>query len=107
MRDEKLLSEMGERLAQKRKSLSLSQEELAAMADVSAQMISTAERGEKALRPENLLKISRALGTSTDYLLTGEILPPNTATLEQKLRLIPPQYLPLVECVVDACIKLK
>ena len=45
MRDEKLLSEMGERLAQKRKSLSLSQEELAAMADVSAQMISTAERG--------------------------------------------------------------
>lgn len=34
-------------------------------------------------------------------------LPPNTATLEQKLRLIPPQYLPLVECVVDACIKLK
>lgn len=30
MRDEKLLSEMGERLAQKRKRLSLSQEELAA-----------------------------------------------------------------------------
>jgi len=62
---------MGKRIAQKRKELDLPQEELAERADISPQAMSTAERGIKALRPENLLKISKALNVSTDYLLTG------------------------------------
>ena len=68
------LIDMGKRIATRRKNLHLSQEELAEMADVSPQLLSTAERGTKAMRPENLMKLSNALGVSADYLLTGEII---------------------------------
>ena len=69
-----LLKDMGKRISERRKDMKLSQEELAELAEVSPQLLSTAERGTKALRPENLLKISTALGVSVDYLLTGEIM---------------------------------
>ncbi len=55
-----------------RKQLNLSQEYLAEQTGLSVQAVSAAERGTKALRPENLLKISRTLGVSADYLLSGE-----------------------------------
>ncbi|MBQ7596551.1 MAG: helix-turn-helix transcriptional regulator, partial [Clostridia bacterium] len=53
---------MGRRIVKRRKELGLSQEELAARADVSPQMLSTAERGSKSVLSDNLLKISSALG---------------------------------------------
>ena len=55
------LQQMGMRITARRKELGLTQEELADMISVSVQTISTAERGRKALRPENIAKISRAL----------------------------------------------
>lgn len=69
---EKLLQEMGLRIAVRRKELNLTQEALANLADVTAQTISSAECGRKALRPENIVKISTALKCSTDYLLLGK-----------------------------------
>lgn len=62
---------MGLRIVERRKQLYLSQEELAEKAEISVQMLSTTEKGAKAIRPINLLKISQALNVSTDYLLTG------------------------------------
>lgn len=64
--------EMGKRIVARRKQLNLSQEKLSEQTGLSVQAVSTAERGTKALRPENLLKISRILGVSADYLLSGE-----------------------------------
>lgn len=49
------LKEMGNRILIKRKQLNLSQEQLAEKAGISSQVISSAERGVKAVRPENLL----------------------------------------------------
>lgn len=72
-RTDKFYNEMGDRIIKRHKQLGLSQEELAARADVSPQMVSTAERGSKSILSENLLKLSIALGVSADYLLTGEI----------------------------------
>ena len=65
--------EIGKRIIKRRKQLGLSQEQLAELADVSPQMISTAERGSKSILSENLYKISKALNVSADYLLSGEI----------------------------------
>ena len=56
------LKEMGNRILIKRKQLNLSQDKLAEKAGISSQVVSSAERGAKAVRPENLLKISMALG---------------------------------------------
>ena len=62
---------IGHHISSARKSKKMTQEALAELADVSYQTISSAELGKKALRPENIIKISQALQVSTDYLLTG------------------------------------
>lgn len=68
-----LLKDMGRRIMNRRKELGLTQEQLAAKADLTTQTISTAERGIKALRPENMVKICNALHMTADYLLMGQM----------------------------------
>ncbi len=67
------LEEVGLRIAQTRTKLGYSQYQLAELSELSQQQISYAERGQKGLRCENILKIAKALNISTDYLLTGNI----------------------------------
>lgn len=66
-----LLVGMGQRIASARKARNLTQEQLAERSGVSYQTISSAELNKKSLRAENIIKISQALGVSTDYLLTS------------------------------------
>lgn len=66
-----LLVEMGQRIVAKRNEMGLSQEVLAELAGISPKTVSSAELGQKALRPENMIAISRALGLDIEYLLTG------------------------------------
>lgn len=101
-----ILSDMGKRIASRRKSLRLSQEELAELADVSPQLLSTAERGTKAIRPENLLKLSTALGVSTDYLLTGEIIDKDLLLITKKLENFSEDQLRAFEQILDSTIYL-
>lgn len=103
---DELLTEMGKRISERRKALRLSQDELAEKADVTPQMLSTAERGTKAIRPENLLKISVALEVSADYLLTGEIIDKDLSLLSDKLKSVNPEQLRTIEKVIDHCIEL-
>lgn len=72
MNETSLLKEMGKRITTRRMELNITQEQLAEQIDVSPATISSAENGKKALRPFNLLKLSKALGYSVDYLLSGE-----------------------------------
>ena len=67
-----LLIEMGKRIVAKRNELGLSQETLAELAGISPKTISSAELGQKALRPENIIAVSHALGLDVEYLLTGQ-----------------------------------
>ena len=71
MEDKTFLKNMGKRICKKRRELAMTQEELAEKIDVSTQMISNLESGKKAIRPENLAKICKALDISADYVLTG------------------------------------
>lgn len=61
MSETAFLKEMGQRIMLRRKSLRLTQEELAEKIDVSTQMISNLELGKKAIRPENLAKVCDVL----------------------------------------------
>lgn len=101
-----LLTEMGKRIVKLRKSINISQEELAERADVTPQMLSTAERGTKAIRPENLLKISSALGVSADYLLTGDIIDKDLWFISEKLKGCEPDQVRKIEKILDDCISL-
>lgn len=73
---------------------------------MTTQFVSYAEAGKRAMRPENLLKISTALGVSADYILTGEVIDKDYLLLSEKLRLLSPSQLRLVENIIDECISL-
>ncbi len=94
-------NEMGKRIVRRRKQLGLSQEEVAARADVSPQMLSTAERGSKSILSENLLKISNALDVTADYLLTGRTVDADADIISKKLAAAPPDMQHKIEHIID------
>ncbi|MCI6360597.1 MAG: helix-turn-helix domain-containing protein [Eubacterium coprostanoligenes] len=94
-------SEMGKRIIRRRKQLGLSQEQLAEIADVSPQMISTAERGSKSILSENLYKISKALDVSADYLLSGEITETNLENMYKRILKTPPDMQEKIHQILD------
>lgn len=88
-----LLTQMGKRIYSRRKQLRLNQEQLAERANLTPQTISSAELGQKALRPENIIKICSALDISTDYLLLGKINASDSPLLMNRIpELSPAQY---------------
>ena len=100
MNVELYLKEMGQRIMERRKKLGLTQEALAEMSELTTQFVSYAESGKRGMRPENLMKVAAALGVSTDYLLTGDIID------KEKLDKLTPQQVRIVENVIDECIAL-
>ncbi len=100
------LQEMEQRITERRKKLGLTQEALAEKGDMTTQFVSYAESGKRAMRPENLKKISAALEVSADYLLTGEIVDKDLLIMSDKMRKLSPSQLRIVENVIDECIRL-
>ena len=97
------LKEIGQRILERRKKLGMTQKALAEKGDVTAQFVSYAEAGKRAMRPENLLKIATALEVSADYLLTGEIIDKDLLILADKLRTLTPSQVRIVEGIIDEC----
>ena len=107
MMDVKLyLDEVGKRVMERRKRLGLTQETLAEMSDLTTQLVSYAESGKRAMRPENLMKIAAALGVSTDYLLTGDIIDKDKLLLSEKLDRLTAAEVRIIENIIDECISL-
>ena len=67
-----VLVQIGRRLFEARTGKGFTQEDLSEMTGLSIKMISAAENGHKAMRPENIVKICNSLSLSADYLLRGE-----------------------------------
>lgn len=101
--NELCLQEIEKRIMDRRKKLELTQEALAEKGDVTTQFVSYTESGKRAMRPENLLKISSALEVSADYLLTGEIIDKDLLILSDKLRKLTPSQVRTVEAIIDEC----
>lgn len=66
-----LAAEMGRRMLMRRKELGLTQEQVAEIAGMAHQQYNKSENGKTLLSSDSLLRISTALKTSADYLLTG------------------------------------
>ena len=60
---------MGKRIARRRKELGMTQDEVAEKAGLTPQTVSSAERGTKALRPENIVRLCQALKVTPNDLL--------------------------------------
>lgn len=99
-----LLHQMGERLLSRRKQLRLTQEEIAEAAGITPQTVSTAELGQKALRPGNIVSICAALDISPDYLLLGRISDEDRSILSQKVSVLTPEQYRHLEEIIDSFI---
>lgn len=104
--DEINLIEIGKRITERRKKLGMTQETLAEKGDLTPQFVSYAESGKRAMRPENVIKLAKALEVSADYLLTGDIVDKDMLILSDKLRTLSPEMLRIVENIIDEFNKL-
>ena len=96
------LKEMGQRIMERRKKLGLTQEALGERSGLTTQFVSYAESGKRAMRPENLMRMAAALGVSTDYLLTGDIIDKDKLLLSEKLDRLTAKQVRIVEAVKKA-----
>lgn len=60
---------LGNRIAESREKLKMTQQELALVLDLSPQYISAVEKGKKIPSLTQTIRIARALGTSVSYLV--------------------------------------
>lgn len=95
------LKAMGERIAERRKVMGLTQELLAERMDVSIQMISNLERGIKAIKIDNLVRLSRILNVTTDYILTGERSRTDISSLTERIGHLSDDSCRLIEVIVS------
>ncbi|MBQ3504958.1 MAG: helix-turn-helix transcriptional regulator [Oscillospiraceae bacterium] len=101
MGDSEFLKEMGQRIMLRRKSLRMTQEEMAEKLGVSTQMISNLELGKKAIRPENLAKVCALLDLSADFVLTGTSTKTAVDAVAQKLIQLSAEELHMVSDMID------
>ena len=104
--NDKRLLEIGKRITDRRKSLGWTQQELADRGDLTPQFVSYAESGKRAMRPENLLKLSSTLGVSADFLLSGDIIDKDMLLMSDKLRRLTPEQRNIIEKIIDECLEL-
>ena len=101
MGDNEFLKTMGQRIMVRRKSLRMTQEELAEKLGVSTQMISNLELGKKAIRPDNLAKVCEALELSADFVLTGTNTKTAVDIVAEKLVHLTAEELQMVSNMID------
>lgn len=98
------LNGIGKRIQIRRKQRGYTQEQLAEMMNVSIQMVSNLERGNKAIRIDNLINLSQILDVSTDYILTGKATADDNEALTARVAQLPPRDRKMVEMLVEYCL---
>lgn len=101
------LKDIGKRIQQKRKQSGLTQEQLAEKMNVSVQMISNLERGNKAVRIENLVNLCQILSVSTDYILLGKEIVSDVSELTSRIAKLGNKEIRLIDMITDFCLNEK
>ena len=97
------LSMIGHRIQARRKQCGYTQEQLADLMDVSIQMVSNLERGNKAIRIDNLIKLSEILSISTDYILTGKENADDIGALSAQIGQLSARDRKMIKLLTDYC----
>ncbi len=96
-----ILEDIGKRLAYTRKSKGYTQDTLANLTGLSRKMISAAETGKKAMRPENIIKLCDCLSISTDYLLCGESAKLSSLTEYNEIKQLSPRQREALSKIIE------
>jgi len=100
------IQEVGKRIQDRRKQIGMTQEMLAEMCNLTPQFVSYAESGKREIKICSLQKLASALNTSTDYLLTGDIVAKDKLLLLEKLDKLTGSEVRIIENIIDECISL-
>ncbi len=98
------LKEVGFRISERRRRLGYTQEQMAEWMNVSIQMISNLERGNKSIRIENLVKVCDILKVSADYLLTGRQGTADLSDMASRLGKLSAEDYQMIRMLVEYCI---
>ena len=98
------LNGIGKRIQNRRKQQGYTQEQLAEMMNVSIQMVSNLERGNKAIRIDNLINLSQILDISTDYILTGKETTDDITALTSRIFQLPDKDRKMIEMLIEFCL---
>lgn len=98
------LKEMGKRIQNRRKQQGYTQEQLADMMNVSIQMVSNLERGNKAIRIDNLINLCESLDISADYILTGKENAADISALAARISQLTDKDQKMIEMLVEYCL---
>lgn len=79
-------NEVGKRIKLLREANGFTREELAEKAEISSKFLYEVEKGRKGLSADTLLKISKTLSCSCDYIMTGEVF--EREQIDQGVRLL-------------------
>lgn len=99
------LMEIGKRIQSRRKQLGFTQEQLSDEMNVSVQMVSNLERGNKSIRIDNLIRLCQILDVSTDYILTGKENNSDISALTQQIAALPEKEKGMIRVLVEYCSK--
>jgi transcriptional regulator with XRE-family HTH domain len=67
-------------------------------------MVSNLERGNKAIRIDNLINLSQILDVSTDYILTGKETQEDNSILTKRIAMLSQKERKMVESLVELCL---
>ena len=104
-KDRALIKAIGKRVALRRRELKLTQEQLAERANLSQQYIASLECGIRGLGAESIIKLSRALQVSADYLLFGIENSEEFRRFDDMIRPLSAKELLALEEVIQAFLK--
>ena len=107
MSGDDFLKSMGQRILARRKILGLTQETLAEKIGTTPPMISNLEQGKKAVRPDNLAKVCKALGLSADFVLNGADTQTPMDVVADKLLQLSPAEVEVVNDMIDIMLSKK
>ena len=101
MDNDLFLVSMGLRIAQRRKELHMTQEQLSEKMGVSLQTVSCIELGKKGVRPENLANLCLHLNITSDYILYGKRNEQQMNDTVAKLSALGQEEYQMVQALID------
>ncbi len=97
--------QIGLRVKQTRKAAGLTQERLAELVDITAQFLSSVERGTVGLSVPVLSRLCSVLLVSSDFILMGDIEPSDVTGITARLSRLPPEHIENVEEILNRYIE--
>lgn len=95
-----LAAEIGRRIAARRNQLGLTQEVAAERSGLTQQFFASVESGAKNIRAESIIKVSKGLNISADFLLTGEVSDLDCNRLTKMLKSLDENHFLEVETII-------